>query len=126
MLLYTIIVKPFDKVESNFLNVYNEFIIAFSFFSVLIMNNYELSDFMMKIWGWILTIPVIGSLFISLYFTLPQMLEELKKTITKCFTKKSTNLKNKSKKRKLGLAKTLGKVERSKWYDINYGKSQLN
>jgi len=124
MLLYTIIVKPFDKAESNFLNVYNELIIAFSFFSILIINNYELSDSMMNIWGWILTIPVIGSLFITWYFTLPKMLKELKETITNCFTKKSANVENK--KQKLGPTKTLGKVEKSKWYDLNYGRSQLS
>ena len=123
MLFYAIIVKPFDKVEGNFLNVYNEFIIAFSFFSILIMNNYELSDFMMSIWGWILTIPVIGSLFITLYFTLPQMLEELKKTITNCFTKNSANVENNSKRQKLRSIKTLDKVEENKWYDLSYGRS---
>ena len=103
--------------------MYNEFIITFSFFSVLIINNYELSNSMISIWGWILTIPVIGSLFITLYFTLPKMLEELKETITNCFTKKSANEENKSKKQKIELTKNLGKVEESKWDNINYGKS---
>ena len=98
MLSYIIILKPFDKTEGNFLNIYNELVTVFSFFSVLIMSNYKLSDLMMKIWGWILTIPVIFSLFITWYFTLPKMLGQLKKTITNCFTKESPKVEKKSKK----------------------------
>jgi len=98
MLFYIIIIKPFDKTEGNFINIYNEFVIVFSFFSVLIMSNYELPDLIVNIWGWILTIPVILSLLITWYFTLPEMLGELKKTITNCFTKESPKVEKKSKK----------------------------
>jgi len=112
MLLYIIIIKPFDKTEGNFINMYNEFVIVFSFFSVLIMSNYEFSDLIMNIWGWILTIPVILSLLITWYFTLPEMLGELKETITNCFTKKPDKVKKKSKKMKTEQPKNADKEER--------------
>ena len=95
---------------------------AFSFFSVLIMSNYELSDLIMNIWGWILTILVIASLFITLYFTLPEMLGQLKKSITNCFTKKSPTLEKKSKGVKIERTKNLDKEKENEWSTIKYGK----
>jgi len=119
MLLYIIIVKPFNKGEGNFINIYNEFIIVFSFFSVLIMSNYEFSDLIVNIWGWILTIPVVFSLLITWYFSLPQMIGELKETITNCFTKKPDKVKKKSKKMKTEQAKNADKVRESEYSNIN-------
>ena len=112
MLFYIIIVKPFDKAEGNFVNMYNEFVIVFSFFSVLIMSNYELSDLIMNIWGWILTIPVIFSLLITWYFTLPEMLGQLKETITNCFTKEPVKVEKKSTKMKAEQVESLGKKKK--------------
>jgi len=113
VLFYIIIVKPFNKAEGNFINIYNEFIIVFSFFSVLIMSNYELSDLIMNIWGWILTIPVIFSLLITWYFTLPEMVGQLKETITNCFTKKPDKVEKKSKKMKIEQAENTDKEKRA-------------
>jgi len=126
MLLYIIRLKPFGKTEDNFINVYNELIIVFSFFSVLIMNNYGLPDLMMNIWGWILFILVISSLFITWYFTLPEMLRELKKTVTNCFTNKSANVENKNKRTKTGQTKDANKTKKSEWTAMKYDKSELN
>jgi len=118
MLLYIIIIKPFDKSGGNFINTYNEFIIVFSFISVLIMSNYEIPDVIVNIWGWILTIPVILSLLITWYLTLPEMLGELKETITNCFTKKSDKVKEKMKKMKIEQAKDADKERESEYNNI--------
>ena len=125
MLFYIIITKPFDKTEGNFINFYNELIMVFSFFSVLIMSNYELSDFIMNIWGWILTILVIASLFITLCFTLPEMLGQLKETITNCFTKEPPKAEDESKRLKLERIKNLDKAKKNEWSTIKYGKSRI-
>ena len=125
MSFYIIIIKPFHKAEGNFINFYNELITVFSFFSVLIMTNYELPDLMINIWGWILSILVIGSLFITWYFILPEMLGQLKKTISNCFTKGSGKAENRSKKLKLERIKNLDKPKESERSDMKYGKSQL-
>ena len=92
---------------------------VFSFLSALIMSNYELSDFIMNIWGWILTILVIGSLFITLYFTLPEMLGQLKETITNCFTKKSAKVEKESKEVETERTKDLDKAKENEWSTIN-------
>jgi len=98
---------------------------AFSFFSVLIMSNYELSDLIMNIWGWILSILVIGSLFITLYFTLPEMFGQLKETITNCFTKKSPTIKKKSKRMKTERTKDLDKEKKNEWSTLKRDKLYL-
>ena len=120
MLLYIIILRPFDKVESNFINTYNELIIVFSFFSVVIMSNYKLSDSIINIWGWILTIPVIISLLITWCFILPEVFRQLKEAIINCFTK------NKSKRAKIEQAENDDKTKEGTWNAIKHCESQLN
>jgi len=95
---------------------------VFSFSSVLIMSNYELSDLIMNIWGWILSILVIASLFITWYFTLPEMLGQLKETITNCFTKKLSTVEKKSKGVEIEGTKNLDKEKENEWSTIKYGK----
>jgi len=85
---------------------------VFSFISVLIMSNYEIPDVIVNIWGWILTILVILSLLITWYFTLPEMVGQLKETITNCFTKKSAKVEKKSKKMKTEQVENLEEEEK--------------
>ena len=84
------------------------------------MSNYEIPDVIVNIWGWILTIPVILSLLITWYFTLPEMLGQLKETITNCFISNSgegfkkelANVEKKSKKTKTEQPKDADKEKR--------------
>jgi len=126
MLLYIIIAKPFDRFEGNFINIYNELVIVFSFFSVVIMSNRKLSDIIMNIWGWILTIFVIISLLITWYFILPEVFRQLKEAIINCFTKKPGKVENKSSGMKKKRAKNDDKAKESIWNTIKYGESRPN
>lgn len=88
MLLYVAVVRPFKEKCDNFINIFNEATIVFTFISVIVMNNYTFSALVMKVWGWILVAPVIFSLIATWIIVLPGAFKELKKSIMKLFKKK--------------------------------------
>eukprot|EP00826_Nyctotherus_ovalis_P062146 TRINITY_DN8939_c0_g1_i1.p2 TRINITY_DN8939_c0_g1~~TRINITY_DN8939_c0_g1_i1.p2 ORF type:complete len:124 (+),score=14.76 TRINITY_DN8939_c0_g1_i1:258-629(+) len=88
MLVYMAVVRPFKKKYDNFINIFNEAAIVFTFISVIAMNNYTFSVPVIKVWGWILIAPVIFSLIVTWIIVLPGTFKELKESIKKLFSKK--------------------------------------
>eukprot|EP00826_Nyctotherus_ovalis_P062147 TRINITY_DN8939_c0_g1_i2.p2 TRINITY_DN8939_c0_g1~~TRINITY_DN8939_c0_g1_i2.p2 ORF type:complete len:120 (+),score=14.73 TRINITY_DN8939_c0_g1_i2:96-455(+) len=82
------VVRPFKKKYDNFINIFNEAAIVFTFISVIAMNNYTFSVPVIKVWGWILIAPVIFSLIVTWIIVLPGTFKELKESIKKLFSKK--------------------------------------
>eukprot|EP00826_Nyctotherus_ovalis_P022861 TRINITY_DN1764_c0_g1_i5.p1 TRINITY_DN1764_c0_g1~~TRINITY_DN1764_c0_g1_i5.p1 ORF type:complete len:153 (-),score=30.82 TRINITY_DN1764_c0_g1_i5:49-507(-) len=83
MLLYVNVTRPFKKREDNFINIFNEFIIVFSFASVLVMKNSDMSEKAVSTWGWVLTALVVFSLVATWVVALPGILRELKKSVVR-------------------------------------------
>ena len=88
-------VKPFSAGGDNFINILNETIIIFTFISVYVMNKCSFSELTIELWGWFLIIPIIISLLATWIISLPDAIEEFKKTLTDLFTKEKEPIENK-------------------------------
>ena len=88
-------VKPFSAGGDNFISILNEIIIIFTFISVYVMNKASFSELTIKVWGWFLIIPIIISLLATWIISLPDAIEEFKKTFTDLFKKEKKPIENK-------------------------------
>jgi len=89
------LVRPFSAEGDNFINILNETIIIFTFISVYVMNKCSFSELTIKVWGWFLIIPIIISLLATWIISLPDAIEEFKKTFTYLFKKEKKPIENK-------------------------------
>ncbi len=71
MLIYLVTVNPFEENMSNLINIYNEGVLVLTFISVLIMNVADFSEFVVRVWGWILIVLILLSLLTTWLITIP-------------------------------------------------------
>lgn len=85
MLFYLIFVMPFEKTFDNVINILNEAILTFCFISALIMNTFEISDSMIKAWGWLMVGLILTSLLITWVLIMPSVVRQAFNTLVECF-----------------------------------------
>eukprot|EP00826_Nyctotherus_ovalis_P023161 TRINITY_DN17820_c0_g1_i1.p1 TRINITY_DN17820_c0_g1~~TRINITY_DN17820_c0_g1_i1.p1 ORF type:complete len:152 (-),score=17.99 TRINITY_DN17820_c0_g1_i1:255-710(-) len=74
MLLYLILVKPFDDFMSNIVNTYNELVILLTFGTVLLFNMIDVSTNTLEICGWTILVLMLISLILAWGQLLPPMI----------------------------------------------------
>eukprot|EP00826_Nyctotherus_ovalis_P054650 TRINITY_DN7174_c0_g1_i6.p1 TRINITY_DN7174_c0_g1~~TRINITY_DN7174_c0_g1_i6.p1 ORF type:complete len:142 (-),score=18.66 TRINITY_DN7174_c0_g1_i6:86-511(-) len=119
ILVYVAAVGPFEKSKDVFINIFNEAVIVFTFVSVIVMNAYELPEFLINLWGWFLIILVVFSLVATWVISLPGVIKSLIKDFKNLFIKKKLKKKPKEKER------TVVKVERNDTSHSQYIKPSL-
>ena len=83
---YLIAYRPFECSYSNYLNIYNEGIVAGFYVALLVLSSVTISVETQEFIGWL----IIGSILVSLAVTwillLPSAIKETFKAITSCFS----------------------------------------
>lgn len=65
MFVYLIVVRPFNSLVNNVVNLYNEFILLFTFGSVLAFNIFSFDSNQLSICGWVILVFILLSLVLT-------------------------------------------------------------
>jgi len=84
MMLYLVIVRPFESNYDNLINIYNEFILLFGFCSAFIMNTMNISEFGVQIWGYFLTVLLLSSLLTTWILIMPTTVKQAIESVKDC------------------------------------------
>jgi len=77
MIIYLIIVRPFDNFMTNIMHIYNEFLILFAFLSVLVSNSISIRADIEEVLGLITIIAIFISLLITWGLFLPKIVSNV-------------------------------------------------
>jgi len=92
MALFYGIGRPFESKKDNFLNMYNEIVIAAVFYGILIINaSYKISQKSKELAGWILIGCILVSLATTWLLLIPQVISDLKDFVLS-FCKKTNDI----------------------------------
>ena len=89
-------VRPFSSQGDNVIGILNELIIVCTFISVYVMNKCSFSELTMKVWGWVLIIPIIISLLLTWVISLPDAIKEFKESLIGLCKKEKKRVESKS------------------------------
>jgi len=82
-------IRPFEEILNNVINIYNEFVIWFCFSSVTFMNYYEVRDSTARVWGWVMIVLIMISLIFTWYQTIVPIFKSLIAKLSVCLENKT-------------------------------------